>query len=77
MHAREIPLAGASCPLSFFRRAGREPPLPPVVYHYGLACAAPGHSRLISSRIPRLAPSCRIRDHERRARARLYACANA
>lgn len=40
-------------------------PLLSVAYHYGLACAAPGHSRLISSKIPHLSPSfARFRDRE-------------
>lgn len=51
-----------------------------AAYHYGLACAASGHSRLISSRISHLSPSFgRFRDREMlvRARAHVYACMRA
>lgn len=48
----------AQCPLSFSIESwSRALPLLSAAYHYGLACAAPGHSRLISSKIPHLSPS--------------------
>lgn len=66
----EIPLASARVSTLFFHRTGRELPLFSVAYHYGLACAAPGHSRLISSKIARPFPSfARFRDRELYAHA--------